>query len=121
MRSANDEVLVIAQIETAPGLDNVEAIAAVPEIDVLWIGHNDLTNSMGIPGQFEHPRYRQALARVLEAAGRHGKAAGFMAADVQTGKGLLQQGFRMLAFGGDIGIYQQGLRDGIAALRQAAQ
>jgi 2-dehydro-3-deoxyglucarate aldolase/4-hydroxy-2-oxoheptanedioate aldolase len=49
MRHANSEGILIAQIETARGLDNVEKIAAVPGIDVLWIGHFDLTNSLGSP------------------------------------------------------------------------
>lgn len=117
MQTANAETLLIAQIETARGLDNLEAIAAVEGIDVLWIGHNDLTNSMGIPGQFDHPRYREAVTRVLDAARRHGKAAGFMATDVEQGRSQLDQGFRILAYGGDVWLYQQALRDGIAALR----
>ena len=116
MQSANDEILLIAQIETARGLDNVDGIAAVPGIDVLWIGHHDLTNSMGIPGQFEHPRYLEAVQRVLDAANRHGKAAGFMASTIEIGKALLRQGFRILAYGGDLWIYQQALREGLAAL-----
>ncbi len=119
MRSANEETLLIAQIETAAGVENVDAIAAVEGIDVLWIGHNDLTNSMGIAMQFEHPRYREALGRVLAAGGKHNKACGFMATDVEVGKSFLAQGFRILAFGGDIGIYQQGLRQGLAGLRGA--
>jgi 2-keto-3-deoxy-L-rhamnonate aldolase RhmA len=117
MRTANDEILLIAQIETARGLDNLEAIASTPGIDVLWIGHNDLTNSMGIPGQFEHPRYLEAIARVLDAAARHGKAGGFMATSVDIGKSLLAQGFRMISYGGDVWLYQQALRDGLSALR----
>ena len=117
MRSANDETLLIAQIETARGLENADAIAAVEGIDVLWIGHNDLTNSMGIPGQFEHPRYLEAVAAVLGAARRHKKAAGFMAPTLEQGRALLGQGFRMLSYGGDLWIYQQALRDGLAALR----
>jgi 2-dehydro-3-deoxyglucarate aldolase/4-hydroxy-2-oxoheptanedioate aldolase len=120
MHAANDEVLLIAQVETAKGVENVEAIAAVEGIDVLWIGHNDLTNSLGIPGQFEHARYREAVERVLGAAGRHGKAAGFMATGIEQGRALLAQGFRVMAYGGDVWIYQQSLRDGIAALRGSA-
>ena len=120
MHAANDEVLLIAQVETEKGVENVEAIAAVEGIDVLWIGHNDLTNSLGIPGQFEHARYREAVARVLDAAGRHSRAAGFMATGIEQGRALLAQGFRVMAYGGDVWIYQQGLRDGIAALHGSA-
>ena len=55
MAAANAEGLLIAQVETVAGVREAEAIAAVDGIDVLWVGHFDLTNSMGIPGQFDHP------------------------------------------------------------------
>src|SRR3954453_5818939 len=61
---ANDELMVIAMVETVSALDDLEAIAATDGIDVLWIGHFDLTASMGIPGEFDHPRYQAALAAV---------------------------------------------------------
>lgn len=117
MRRANDEGLLIAQIETARGLENVEAIAAVDGIDVLWIGHFDLTNSLGIPGEFTHPTYLQAVDRVVEASQRHGKSAGFMVASAAEGQALLAKGFRCLAYWGDLWIYGQALREGIAAIR----
>src|SRR5262249_50998090 len=75
MRHANDNVLLIAQIETAEGLANVEAIAAVDGIDALWIGQFDLTTSLGIPGQFDHPQFLDATRRIVAACHEHGKAA----------------------------------------------
>ena len=117
MESANDEVLLIAQIETTRGVENVDAIAAVDGIDVLWIGHFDLTNSLGIPGQFSHPTYLEAVERVLETCHRHGKAPGIMAGAVADGQALLQQGFRAMAYSGDLWIYQLALRQGLDALR----
>ena len=121
MTSANAEGLLIAQIETAEGVRNVESIAAVDGIDVLWIGHFDLTNSMGIPGRFDHPEFGRAVEAVLSACRGHGKAAGFMCADVASGRALLEQGFRILAYGGDLWLYQQALRQGTAALRAHRQ
>jgi 2-dehydro-3-deoxyglucarate aldolase/4-hydroxy-2-oxoheptanedioate aldolase len=118
MKSANQETLLIAQIETPAGLENLDAIAGVDGIDVLWIGHHDLTTTMGIPGEFTHPRYRAAVEQVLDAARRHGKAAGILTGNVEQARTLLRQGFRILAYGGDIWLYQQALRDGLAALRQ---
>ena len=118
MESANDELLLIAQIETATGIENVDSIASVRGIDVLWIGHFDLTNSLGIPGQFTHPDYLRAVDRVLEACQRHGKAPGFMVASVEEGRTKLQQGFRCLAYWGDLWIYAQGLRQGISGIRR---
>ncbi len=117
MASANDEIFLIAQIETADGIENIDAIAAVDGIDCLWIGHFDLTNFLGIPGQFTHPVYLDAVQRVLDACQKHEKTPGIMCGDVATGRGQLAEGFRALAYSGDLWIYQQGLRDGLAALR----
>lgn len=116
MRTADRETLLIAQIETAAGVRNVEEIAATEGIDVLWIGHFDLTNSLGIPGRFDDPIFVEAVEQVLAACHKHGKAPGFMAADIAAGKNLLSQGFRMLAYGGDLWLYQSALRQGIADL-----
>ncbi|HET7056125.1 MAG TPA: aldolase/citrate lyase family protein [Thermomicrobiales bacterium] len=117
MASANEELLLIAQIETGTGVENADAIAGVEGIDCLWIGHFDLTNSLGIPGQFTHPTYLEAVDRVLAACDRHGKTPGIMAGSVADGEVELQQGFRALAYSGDLWLYQQALRSGLDALR----
>jgi 2-dehydro-3-deoxyglucarate aldolase/4-hydroxy-2-oxoheptanedioate aldolase len=117
MRQANNELLLIAQIESVRGVENVEHIAALDGIDVLWIGHFDLTNSMGIPTQFTHPDYLRAVENVIAACERHGKAAGIMAANVETATQALAQGFRIVAYWGDVWIYQEGLRRGLDAIR----
>src|SRR5207244_12962932 len=96
MTSANAEVLLIGLIETATGIENVEKIAAVDGLDVLWIGHFDLTNSMGIPGQFTHPKFLRAVDSVLEASRRPRKAPGLIAADAETGRRPLAPGVRLL-------------------------
>ena len=73
MKQANQRTLVIAMCETATGLANVEEIAAVDGIDVLWLGHFDLTSSMGIAGQLDHPDYLAAIARIVSAANAQNK------------------------------------------------
>jgi 2-dehydro-3-deoxyglucarate aldolase/4-hydroxy-2-oxoheptanedioate aldolase len=118
MGSANAEMLLIAQIETARGIENVEEIAAVEGIDVLWIGHNDLTNSMNIPGRFDHPEYLDAIGRFLEACRRHGRAPGIMSTNVDDAREQLRQGFRCLAYWGDLWIYARALREGLDAIRE---
>ncbi len=118
MQSADAEGLLIAQIETVGGVERVEKIAAVEGIDVLWIGHFDLTNSLGIPGQFDHPDFLQATDRVLAACRDHGKTAGMLAGNVDEARALLDRGFRMLAYGGDLWLYQQALADGLGQLKQ---
>ena len=119
IESANRETLIIAQIETAQGAQQVDEIAAVPGIDVLWIGQFDLSISLGVAGQFAHPKMDEATNRVLTACRKHGKTAGLMAPDVASAKLYFDQGFRMLAFSGDLWIYQAALRQAIASLREA--
>jgi 2-dehydro-3-deoxyglucarate aldolase/4-hydroxy-2-oxoheptanedioate aldolase len=117
MRMIHERTLVIAMIETARGLENVEAIAAVPGVDVLWLGHFDLTNFLRIPGDFSHPRYKEAIKRITSAASRHGKAAGYMAADAALGREYLGHGFRMIATGTDQGLLQAAIAGNIGAWR----
>jgi 2-dehydro-3-deoxyglucarate aldolase/4-hydroxy-2-oxoheptanedioate aldolase len=119
MAMIHRRTLVIAMIETRAGLENVEEIAAVPGVDVLWLGHFDLTNFLGIPGQFSHPQYREALSRIVAAARRHGKAAGYMAADAALGREYLGHGFRMIATGTDQGMLQEAIRAALDGMRKA--
>lgn len=117
MKAANDRTLTIALIETVAGIDNVDAIMATPGIDVGWMGHYDLTNAMGIDGQFDHPRYKAAVKKLVAACAKHKKAAGFLCGDVKTGKQYLKWGFRMLCYGTDIAVFQGALAQGIAGLK----
>jgi 2-dehydro-3-deoxyglucarate aldolase/4-hydroxy-2-oxoheptanedioate aldolase len=102
--AAHARTLVIAQIETERGLAEVEAIAAVDGIDVLWVGHFDLSNFLGIPGQFDDPRFEQALQRVAAAARAHGKAAAFMPAGRAWIERVQALGYSMLGVGTDHGM-----------------
>jgi 2-dehydro-3-deoxyglucarate aldolase/4-hydroxy-2-oxoheptanedioate aldolase len=67
--------------------------------------------------QFTHPLFQDGVQKVLAACQQHGKAAGFMCADVADGRSLLARGFRILAYSGDLWLYQQALRAGLEALR----
>ncbi|MFY7961682.1 MAG: HpcH/HpaI aldolase family protein [Elsteraceae bacterium] len=106
----NARTLVIAQIETERGLADVEAIAATPGIDVLWLGHFDLTNFLGIPGQFDHPAYLDAIEKIVAAGKRHKKGLGFMAADANAARTYRKRGFNMIAAGPDAHILMAGVR-----------
>ena len=75
-RIVNSETLVVVMIESPQGVANCEEIAAVPGIDALLIGTNDLCFEMGIPGQFNDPRVAEAYKRVIAACRKHGKFPG---------------------------------------------
>jgi 2-dehydro-3-deoxyglucarate aldolase/4-hydroxy-2-oxoheptanedioate aldolase len=118
MQMIHERTLVIAMIETKQGLDNVEAIAAVPGVDVLWLGHFDLSNFIGIPGDFANPVFQDAIRKIAGAAKRHGKAAGYMAASAALGREYLGHGFRMLATGTDQGMLQEATRAMLDGMRK---
>ena len=75
-RLVNEETLVVAMIESPQGVNNCEEIAAVPGVDALLIGTNDLCFELGIPGQFNDPRVAEAYKKVIAACRRHGKFPG---------------------------------------------
>jgi 2-dehydro-3-deoxyglucarate aldolase/4-hydroxy-2-oxoheptanedioate aldolase len=110
IRIAHERTLVIAQIETEHGLANVEEIAAVDGIDVLWVGHFDLSNFMGMPAQFDNPTFLQAMQHVADVARRHGKAAGFMATDPAWVDRVKAMGYTMIAVGTDVGLLADATR-----------
>ncbi len=111
MKAADARNLIIAQIETERGLAAVEDIAAVDGIDCLWLGHFALTNFLGIPGQFDTPRYISAVKRIVAAGRKHNKALGYLAADAALAKQYRAYGFNMIATGTDHGILMAGVRD----------
>ena len=92
MAAANAAVMVIPLIESARGIDNAEAILAVPGVDLGWLGHFDLSDSLGCVGVFDDPRYRAAEAKLLAAAERTGKPLGWLAADAVAAKAALRAG-----------------------------
>lgn len=119
IREANAETWLCALVETVAGIESVDAIAAVDGIDVVWLGHFDLTNSMGIPTQFTHPDYLRAVDRLLAACRKHGKAPGHLVHNVPDGRAKLEQGFRCLSYSSDMWLFKQALADGIGALRKS--
>ena len=119
MTALNARTMVIPQIETAEGLANVERIAAVPGVDALWIGHFDLTNFMGIPGQFKHPAFLAAIDRVVGACEANGKTAAFLTTDDNWVRDYADKGFRLFAYGVDQAMLQQALGHGLGVLRKA--
>ena len=75
-KAMNDNTLLILMIESKTALDNIEAIAAVPGVDIIHIGTNDLSTDLGHPGELAHPDVLAAIERVVKACKAHGKYAG---------------------------------------------
>jgi len=114
---ANRDTIVIAQIESPAGIENAEAIVGVPGVDIVWLGQFDLTLALGIPGQFDHPAFTEAVDHLLEVCGRHGKPLGQLVATPAEGQALRQRGFQVLAYA-DVWVFERALREGLDALRR---
>lgn len=118
-RHANEQSTVICMIESPAGLANLDAIASTPGVDVLWVGHFDLTQSMGIPGEFERREFLDALRSVVSAAKRHGKAAGINPTNADQAQQWLELGFNVISWGSDSGIFRDALAAGVSEIRRA--
>jgi 2-keto-3-deoxy-L-rhamnonate aldolase RhmA len=116
VRLVNKLTMVIAMLETAEGIDNAEAIAAVPGIDALMIGPADLSTEMGIPGELKHARIDQAWYAAVAAARKQGKhfVAGAGAPDAAE---MIARGARILMGGNDVGYLMSAARQAAAAMR----
>lgn len=121
VRAANARTLTIALIESATGIANADAIMGTPGIDVGWLGHYDLTDSMGITGEFGHPEFQNAVDTFLAACRRHGKPAGILAPDIATALAWRERGFRVLCYGTDTGLLKGALAAGVQALSDAGR
>lgn len=116
--AAEARTMVVVKLETAKGVANADAILATPGVDVGFVGHTDLSVSLGRPGDFAHPEFVAARDAVVAACRRHGKAAGCLVATPEQGRAWRAAGFRMITYLGDIWLLGNALRDGIAAMKR---
>jgi 4-hydroxy-2-oxoheptanedioate aldolase len=108
---ANDNLLTVVQIETKEAIENLGEIAAVHGVDVLFVGPLDLSVSLGIPEQTDHPVFREALAKVAGACQNSGKAAGILIPDVEKIEQVISDGFTFIGVGSDLGIVSAGMKN----------
>lgn len=117
---ANEETAVVIQVETVKAFENLDAIVSVPGVDVAWVGHYDLTVSMGIPAQFDNPRLLKAMDELLAACKRHGVTPGFLPPTPESAVHWIRRGFRMMSLGSDIGVFMDGMRKFKAFVNQGS-
>ena len=117
---ANNEILLAVQIEHIEAVRNIEAILSVPGIDAAFIGPYDLTASMGITAQFDHPDYLAARDAILAACQRHHVTPGIhvVPPDPAQAKARIAEGYRFIAYSLDITMLTTACTQGLAALRK---
>jgi 4-hydroxy-2-oxoheptanedioate aldolase len=101
VRSANEETLVVVQVESAGAVDQIDAIAAVDGVDVVFIGPTDLSNSLGLPGDLGHATVAEHLERAAKGILAAGKVLGVTVSDAETAKAWMQRGARYVTTGVD--------------------
>jgi 2-dehydro-3-deoxyglucarate aldolase len=116
--SSNQNITVAVQIESRAGVENIDAICAVPGVDAVFIGPSDLAAGLGRIGNPAHPDVQEAMQRVFAAAGAAGVPVGILAPAEADARRYIQMGATMVAVGSDQGLFRaatQNLRDRFAA------
>ena len=115
-----DESIVIIQVEHIKAVENLEEILTVPGVDGFIIGPYDLSGSLGVPGQFEHPEVVKALEQVKKVAAETGALAGFhlISPDLVALKNKEKEGYRFIAFSLDIRCLAQSTSQLLSQYRQ---
>jgi 2-keto-3-deoxy-L-rhamnonate aldolase RhmA len=117
IKAADARNLIIAKIETVKGIENIDEIISVPGIDVAFVGHMDLSVSLGEPGRYDTPHFLAAVDRVIAACKRHGKTGACLVTTPDAGRQWLAKGFRFIIYSTDVILIASAFRSGIEALK----
>jgi len=116
--AANKRTTLFVQIETAEGVENADAMAAIDGVDCLWVGHFDLSVSLGVPGDFGNRIFTDAISRVAKATKKHKKAMGRLVPTVEQGIEISKLGFDFICYSGDVWVLHNALAEAITGLRR---
>lgn len=111
LKVANQEILAILQIENIEAVNRIDEILTVPGIDLIFIGPNDLSASMGLLGQTTHPRVEEAIQKVLAATKKAKIPAGILGFSPNEANRRIEQGFQFIAVASDAGLLSSGAKD----------
>ncbi len=118
MDFANENTTIICQIESREGIDNLDGIAATPGVDVLWVGHFDLSQSLGIPGQFHHEKFLDALRKVIDTARRHNRGIGIQPGNLEQAQEWMEMGFNVISYSADHSVYINAMSHAVGEIRK---
>ena len=104
MEYANKTLINIIQIENESGLDNVEEIARIDDVDCIWVGHFDLSNFLGVPGQFDSELYLDAINKIVRVGKKFQKSLGIMVSTRQEMDLYSDLGFNVIGVGTEMSL-----------------
>lgn len=114
----NARTVIILQVEDPRGAEAADEIAALPGVDALWLGHNDLSVAMNKPGTFDDPAFLKHEQATIAAAKKHGKSAGRLGVDARQCAEFVRLGYDFVAIAGDVWLLQQAFAAGMATVRK---
>jgi 4-hydroxy-2-oxoheptanedioate aldolase len=114
---ANQETIIISHIEGVEGINNLEEILSVPELDVIFIGPYDLSQSLGIPGKVNDPLVIEKMKEVIKKCKKRNIAVGTFADDTETAKFWISLGVQYMSFSVDVGILYDASKNTIKQLK----
>ncbi len=117
IREANQEILIIMQIETQRGMEHLDEILSVPGLSVAYLGPHDLSTSMGLPGEVGYPRVVEAISEFLRGCKRHGVVPGIWVDSIKDGRNWMRRGARFMTYGADFAMVMAQSRTVLEALR----
>lgn len=118
--ACNENQAVVLQVEGAQGVENLEAIAAVPGYDSIFIGPYDLSQSLGVSGQTGHPRVVEVIERTVALCGQHGKVVGTFVNTPEDAAAWAKRGVKMVSVSCDTNIFYRACTDLRQAIADAA-
>jgi len=119
LREANEETLIAVQVENPQSIQNLPEIAGVPGVDVAFVGPFDLSVSLGIPGEVNHPRETEAIDKVLAVCLPKKIAVGIQLFDVPSIKSWVQKGMRLISYSSDSALLADAAAAGVAEIKKA--
>ena len=117
-KSMNGELVNIVQIESQEGIENIDKILSVGEIDAVMIGPADLTQDMGIPGEFHNPRVKVAFKKIIESCDNHGVAPGIHLSNIEDVRVWINAGMRFIAYSYDLKFLKDSATESLSNLQK---
>jgi len=121
VKKANEETLIVLQVETKKGIDNLEEMLSVAGPDVAFIGPLDLSQTLGVTGQITHPEELKCFQRVIDVAEKHAVAPGIHLNDMEMTKEWIGRGMRFIVFRSDISMLADAAKPWTKELKDYAQ
>jgi 2-keto-3-deoxy-L-rhamnonate aldolase RhmA len=117
VRQSNEENMVILQIERERAINNIDDLLSVSGVDVALIGPNDLSISLGIPGEMDHPLLRDSIQKVVDSCERHGLVSGIHISSLDALQYWMRQGMRMITWNSPLGMIMSSAQDALRTLK----